>query len=70
MPLIPLFMDPAGGNYHLVRGSLCIDAGTTVAWLTTDLDGDSRPQGADYDIGADEFRKWQVYLPVVMRSHP
>ena len=42
------------GDYHLTAGSPCIDAGTTVS-IATDIDGDARPQGAAYDMGADEF---------------
>jgi hypothetical protein len=42
-------------GYHLTASSPCIDAGATVIEPTDDIDGDSRPQGDDYDIGADEF---------------
>ncbi len=50
----PLFVDPVHGNYHLSAGSPAIDAGVNVN-VYTDLDGDFRPQGCGYDIGADEF---------------
>ncbi len=61
----PRFVDPAGGNYHLKAGSPAMDAGISLPWLTTDLDGDSRPwpAGGDYDIGADEAHWWLVFLP-------
>ncbi|MCA9438191.1 MAG: hypothetical protein KC978_20565, partial [Candidatus Omnitrophica bacterium] len=49
----PLFVDPDNGDYHLQRGSPCIDSGTDTG-LTTDLDGNPRPIG-DYDMGAYEF---------------
>ncbi len=48
----PLFIGPV--DYHLAAGSPCIDAGTD-AGVYTDMDGDARPQGAGFDIGADEF---------------
>jgi len=32
-----------------------VEASLQVAWLYDDIDGDSRPQGAGYDIGADEY---------------
>ncbi len=63
----PLFLDPAGGNYHLRAGSPAVDAGIAVCGLTWDIDGDPRPIGAGYDIGADEARF--VYLPLVLRNH-
>jgi len=41
-------------TYHLTSSSPCIDAGTD-AGVYTDMDGDSRPLGAGFDIGADEY---------------
>ncbi len=48
----PLFV--GGGDYHLTLESPCIDTGTD-AGVYTDMDGDSRPQGAGFDMGADEY---------------
>ncbi len=50
----PSFIDPANGDYHLNPDSIAIDAGID-AGVTTDIDGDTRPFGAGFDIGADEF---------------
>jgi hypothetical protein len=61
------FVNPSVWNYHLTVGSAAIDAGVD-AGVTTDIDGDTRPQGNGYDIGADEFRQWYVYLPLVMKN--
>ncbi len=44
-----------GGDYHLSAGSCCIDAGTSEGAPDTDFEGDARPQGVGYDIGADEY---------------
>ena len=61
----PLFVDAASGNYHLRRGSPCIDAGTD-AGVYEDIEGNVRPwdyPGVDnndpdepeFDMGAYEF---------------
>lgn len=50
----PTFTDGPMGDYHLAPGSAGIDVADVHATLTTDVDGDLRPQGARYDIGADE----------------
>ena len=58
--------DPAfvgNGDYHLTDFSCCIDTGTDVSAPDYDIDGDIRPQGNGYDIGADEF------YPVAQGKH-
>ena len=70
--LDPLFTNPAAGNYHLQSDSPCVDAGDPAGVPpapSTDVDGDSRPFGDGVDIGADEFRLWYNYLPVVVRDY-
>ena len=45
----------AGGvTFHLRPGSPCVDSGTD-AGVYTDMDGQRRPWGAGFDMGADEF---------------
>ncbi|OEU78655.1 MAG: hypothetical protein BA865_13830 [Desulfobacterales bacterium S5133MH4] len=51
----PLFADFGKGDFHLQQGSPCIDAGTSEGAPDADIDGDSRPQGAGYDMGAGEY---------------
>ncbi len=46
-------------DYHLLGASAAVDAGvellcTSYPGVCPDIDGDTRPQGAGYDIGADE----------------
>ena len=43
-------------DYHISNGSPAIDAGlgNNIVPLQSDFDGDFRPQGAEFDIGADE----------------
>jgi hypothetical protein len=62
----PLF-DSDG--YHLLDGSAAIDQGVD-AGVTTDVDGEARPMGLGYDIGADEFHAGEqhdVYLPLLLK---
>jgi parallel beta-helix repeat protein len=63
----PLFSDPLADDYHLQYGSPCVDTGTAAGAPSTDFDGEIRGfdgdglgaggtgDGADYDIGADEY---------------
>ena len=55
-------------SYRLGAGSPAIDAGVD-AGVSTDIDGDPRPLGDGYDIGADEFAWRHIYLPLVVRSY-
>lgn len=57
-------VDAANGNFHLAAGSPAIDTGTNVSssGVTSDFDGQPRPQGGGYDIGAFE------HLPVNVLS--
>jgi len=50
----PVFVDPGGGDYHISPDSAAVNAGVD-AGVTTDVDGDPRPVGSGYDIGADEY---------------
>jgi hypothetical protein len=53
--LDPLFVDAAGGDYHLQAGSPCIDAGSNSLLpegMATDLDGNPRIVDGDGDVTA------------------
>jgi len=64
--LNPLFVDAGGHDYHLQAGSPARDRCGT--GLSTDLDGQPRPMGLRYDVGAYEFEDdLYVFLPVVLR---
>jgi hypothetical protein len=72
----PLFVDPAGANFHLQPGSPGVDAGSMVNAPMLDFDGDIRPQDGNEDgsaipdIGADEVtaETTRVFLPMIIRS--
>lgn len=48
------FVNPAQRDYHIQSTSDAIDTGTD-AGINVDIDGDLRPAGAGFDIGADEY---------------
>jgi hypothetical protein len=67
----PRFVDVASANFHLHSDSPAIDRGSATGAPNVDMDGDHRPAGAGYDIGADEWRTvapTKVYLPLVGKS--
>ena len=52
----PLFANPEAGDFHLLYGSPCIDAGDPAyGGGEKDMDDESRPFNTRVDIGADEF---------------
>ncbi len=58
------FLNLAALDFHLSPTSAAIDQGSPVDAPTADFDGDPRPSGNGYDIGADEWQ-WAVYLPLI-----
>lgn len=66
----PYFLDPASGDYHIRPGSAAINAGVDAA-VAVDIDGDTRPLGSGYDIGADEvWQQLQLFVPLVVNNTP
>jgi autotransporter-associated beta strand protein len=57
----PAFVDPANDDYDLSATSQALDRGTD-GGIDADWEGDSRPQGNGFDIGADEAPYTAPYL--------
>ena len=75
----PVFVDAAGGDYHLAAGSPSINAGDNAApeLPATDIDGDRRVMNGRVDQGVDEFpaatappQNDDIGSPVVIDSLP
>ena len=72
----PMFVDAAGGDYHLQAGSPCMDAGTYKEAPSTDFDGNPRPIDGDgdgiatVDIGAFEYIPDQIDWWPMFRHDP
>lgn len=60
----PAFADPSHYDYHITKGSAAFDKGID-ADVRTDIDGEVRPAGDGFDIGADEYH-FSVYLPTAL----
>src|SRR5262245_47135223 len=59
-----MFVDPAAGDLHLLgTATAAIDKAPPLPVVVEDFDGDPRPQGGGYDVGADEF------LPMIPVPH-
>lgn len=57
-PLLVNPTEPSVKNLHIAAGDeVAIDHGRALPAVTVDIDGDRRPQGAAWDIGADEFTR-------------
>lgn len=51
----PRFANASGSDYHILSASAALDAGADCG-VESDYEGDARPLGAGYDLGADEWR--------------
>lgn len=55
------FSNAGAKDFHLASGSPAIDKGLNLsAYFNTDIDGDIRPWGITYDVGADEYESGTI----------
>lgn len=66
--LAPQFVNPNADNYHLQSNSPAIDRGANLG-ISTDLEGNPRPVGCFFDIGAFEYQgtRYCLRLPLILR---
>jgi hypothetical protein len=57
----------APDGYHITVGSVARDNGVA-AGVTQDIDGESRPSEAGFELGADEYWPKNIYLPIIVRG--
>jgi parallel beta-helix repeat protein len=67
----PKFANAPLANFHLQGTSPAIDQGSPSGAPVTDFDGQTRPQGAGYDIGADEYIRLMLrnFLPMTFVTY-
>src|SRR3989344_2070569 len=58
----PGFVNPSAGDFRVSPGSVAIDAGASVL-IFNDKDGNARPQGGVFDIGAYEYASGIITPP-------
>jgi hypothetical protein len=61
----PLFVDAVNGDYHLSVSSPCMYAGTPLGAPDTDIEGNPRPQGYGYDLGAYQTTGYAEQRPII-----
>lgn len=68
-PAATAFVNPSTDDYRLAPANPARDRGVD-AGVAADLDGNPRPwpSGGGFDIGAYEYTRWPIYLPLALRD--
>jgi hypothetical protein len=64
----PLFMNLKAFNFHLQQNSIAIDAASSLLAPTYDRDGNTRPQGDVFDVGAYEYTGRQTDMNLILTT--
>jgi parallel beta-helix repeat protein len=56
----PLFVDGANNDFHLTKLSPCVDSGSAQDAPAGDVEGNTRPCGGGFDMGAYESLYWSL----------
>jgi parallel beta-helix repeat protein len=64
-----IFVNFSQYDFHLKENAIAIDAGNNVAFLTTDIEGNPRPYGTGFDIGAYEFQGATALADILVKSN-
>lgn len=67
--LAPDYVDVTSNDYHLQLGSPGIDVGDPASPVADDIDGDSRPNNDEFDMGADELAACLIRVGTSIFTH-
>ncbi|MCL4870447.1 MAG: right-handed parallel beta-helix repeat-containing protein [Anaerolineae bacterium] len=65
----PIYVDAPAFNYRLQYGSPGIDVGDPVSPVVVDIDGDTRPNNDQFDMGADELNACLIRVGTALFTH-
>lgn len=61
----PQFVNPGASDFHLTQNSPAINKGQSVSSVGTDFEGNGRPYGGTFDIGAFEYTSGSGPAPTI-----
>ncbi len=65
-----IFINPTQHDYHLANAaSQAVDAGMNLPEVSTDIEGNPRPSGTNYDIGAFEYQMPTALADILEKSN-